>query len=152
MLGKTLTGQTAVALALAGLPQTSRPEAEAVLVTATTFVRIVPSVPLRHEDWPGSSRAMVPTSAQVPAVVVPEITQLVTTILVMLTLPVLVTQTVKPMTPPATPLVGGQIFTIANRGVVKTGQVLVALPVTRLLQTSRALTLTISVIEQTFVG
>src|ERR1051326_7890811 len=72
--------------------------------------------------------------------------------LVIATFPQFVMATVKPMTPPGNPLVAGQSLATVRQGVVRTGQVLVALPVTRLLQTSRAVTPTMSVMEQTLVG
>src|SRR5439155_23668857 len=76
----------------------------------------------------------------------------ITTILVTVTSPVLVTATVKAITPPGEALVPGQSLATASRGVVRTGQLLFALPLTGLLQTSCPLTLTMSVMEQTSAG
>src|SRR5260370_31687159 len=68
------------------------------------------------------------------------------------TLPMLVIVPLNPMTPPDIPFVAGQLLVIAKRGVVRTGQVLVALAVTKLLQRSRPVALKMSVIEHTLVG
>src|SRR5947209_1975983 len=72
------------------------------------------------------------------------------------TLPQLVIATVKPITPPGIPFVAGQSLATVKQGVICTGQVLVALAVTKPSpvagQRLVAVAVRMSVIEQTLVG
>src|SRR5947207_2068717 len=74
------------------------------------------------------------------------------TMLVIATSPVLVTVPVKPIRPPGNPLVVGHVLVSTNRGVVSTGQVMVAFVVIRLLHRSRAVAVNVSVTEHTSKG
>src|SRR5882724_9026520 len=69
------------------------------------------------------------------------------------TSPVLVIVPVNPITPPGIPFVPGQILVIAKRGVVRTGQLVVAVATTpRPEQIFVPRAVNVSVIEQTLVG
>src|SRR5262245_563091 len=94
-------------------------------------------------------------SCRQPALAVPE-TQLVTKMFVRLTLPMLVTEYAKPITPPGTPLVKGHITVTASIGAVWTGQKLVALAVAEAGPGGEQILVPVAVkmfvIEQTLVG